>query len=301
MIIERIMEHKAASIRQYPVNANRASSLGHPCTRYLVLDRTRWQEKALHGPGLQLIFDLGNDIEDRVMRDLRESGVTVIEQQRSFSWQKYKITGHIDGKVQIDNNVYPVEIKSMSPFAFAKVDAVQDMHNSKYHYMRAYPAQMTLYLLMDNKEVGYFILKNKVSGEMKEVQVGLDYDLGESLLRKAEEINAHVDGETVPDPIEWEDTICSECGYLHICTPDRVGKGVEIIDDAELLELLGRRDALVRAHKEYEEIDRELKDAIKEKDKILIGDWFITGKWQERKETTMKASKFWVSKIAKVA
>lgn len=299
MIVDKIIDHKAASVRQYPVNANRASSLGHPCIRYLVFERTRWQDKALHGPTLQMIFDLGNDIEDRVMRDLREAGLAVIEQQRSFSWPEHKITGHIDGKVQIDRNVYPIEVKSMSPFAFERTNSVQDMLRSKYHYMRSYPAQMTLYLLMDNKEIGYFITKNKVNGQMKEIQVGLDFDLGEELLQKADEINAHVEARTVPEPIEWEDSICSECAYLHICTPDRIGKTVEIIDDTELLELLSRREALAPGHKEYEEIDRELKEAVRERDKILVGNYLITGKWQERGEYTVKATKFWQSKIIK--
>lgn len=301
MIVERVMEHKQQSIKQYPVNANRASSLGHPCTRYLVFERTRWQEKVLHGAPLQLVFDLGNDIEDRVMRDLREAGLTVIEQQRSFAWDKYRITGHIDGKVQVSNNVYPIEVKSMSPYAFEKVNNVRDMHESKYHYMRAYPAQMTLYLLMDNKEIGYFILKNKVTGKMKEVMVDLDFDLGESLLKKAETINTHVDGGTVPEPMEWDDLTCSECSYLHICTPDRIGKEIEMVDDDELLDLLKKRDVLMKAYREYEQVDREIKDAIKGREKILVGDFLITGKWQERGEYTVKPTRFWSPKIAKVA
>jgi CRISPR/Cas system-associated exonuclease Cas4 (RecB family) len=300
MLVERILDHKAASITQYPVHTNRASNLGHPCTRYLVFERTKWEEKTLHGPGLQMVFDLGNDIEDRVMKDLRDAGVSVIEQQRSFSWREHQITGHIDAKVMIDGTVYPIEVKSMSPFAFEKVNEVQDMHNSKYHYMRSYPAQMTLYLLMDNKDVGFFLLKNKVSGAMKEIRVDLDYDLGESLLKKADTINAHVASNTVPGPIEWDDNICSECGYLHICTPDRIGKEIQMVDDAELEAMLSRRESLLAAHKEYESIDRELKDAVKERDKLLVGNWLITGKWQERGEYSVKATKFWVPKFAKV-
>lgn len=300
MIVEKVMEHKASTIKQYPVHVNRASSLGHPCTRFLVFDRTRWAEKTLHGPGLQMIFDLGNDIEDRVLRDLKDAGVAVVEQQRPFSWSEYKISGHIDAKVLIDGGVYPIEIKSMSPFAFDKVNSVDDMKASKYHYMRSYPAQMTLYLLMGNKEVGYFILKNKVNGRMKEVRMDLDYSLGESLLQKASAINAHVAGGTVPDPIEWDDNTCSECGYLHICTPDRIGKEIEVVDDVELEDMLSRRDALLAVHKEYEAIDKELKEVVKEREKILCGNYLITGKWQERGEYTVKPTRFWVTKVAKV-
>jgi len=79
MIIEKIYESKGREIKQYPVHSNRASDLGIPCLRYHVLNRTRWQERALHDVGLQMIFDLGNDIEQIVLRELSEAGVTVIE------------------------------------------------------------------------------------------------------------------------------------------------------------------------------------------------------------------------------
>jgi CRISPR/Cas system-associated exonuclease Cas4 (RecB family) len=309
MIVERVIDQKAREIKQWPVRSNRASSLGHPCTRYLTLERTRWQEKVLHGPSLQMVFDIGNDIEDRVLRDLKDAGFTVIEQQRAFEWPEYGITGHIDAKVNIGSKVYPIEVKSMSPFVFEKTNTVADMLNSKYHYMRSYPAQMTLYLLMDNKETGFFILKNKSTGAMKEVEVNLDYELGEKLLQKASTINHHVEAGTLPEPIEWDDSICSQCGYLHVCNPVRTAKEIDIIDDDELLEMLAKRESLTQAHKEYEEIDGILKEKLEGRDKLLIGDYYITGSWRKRtgydvpkdiKEQYKFESLYWVRKIAKI-
>lgn len=314
MIVEKVYEHKRSEIKQYPVNANRASSLGHPCTRYLVLDRTRWQEKALYSERLQMVFDIGNDIEDRVMKDLKEAGLEVIEQQRSFTWPEYLITGHIDAKIISGENgnrtVYPIEVKSMSPFAFEKVNSVQDMLNSKYAYMRAYPGQMTLYLLMDNKEKGFFILKNKVTGAMKEIPVELDYDLGESLLQKATVINTHVANKTLPDPIEYDENICTECGYNHICTPDRIGKEVEIIDNEELEGLLKRYEELKPATKEYDEVDKRISEIVNGKEKLLVGNYFITGNWRKTTKYNVPAdvktqyaeeSRYWVKKIQRAA
>jgi CRISPR/Cas system-associated exonuclease Cas4 (RecB family) len=304
-----VIDQKAREIKQWPVRSNRASSLGHPCTRYLTLERTRWQEKVLHGPSLQMVFDIGNDIEDRVLRDLKDAGFTVIEQQRAFEWPEYGITGHIDAKVNIGSKVYPIEVKSMSPFVFEKTNTVADMLNSKYHYMRSYPAQMTLYLLMDNKETGFFILKNKSTGAMKEVEVNLDYELGEKLLQKASTINHHVEAGTLPEPIEWDDSICSQCGYLHVCNPVRTAKEIDIIDDDELLEMLAKRESLTQAHKEYEEIDGILKEKLEGRDKLLIGDYYITGSWRKRtgydvpkdiKEQYKFESLYWVRKIAKI-
>jgi CRISPR/Cas system-associated exonuclease Cas4 (RecB family) len=296
MIVDKVIEYKQSQIRQYPVNSNRASQLGHPCTRFLVFERTRWQEKILIDARLQMVFDIGNDIESRVMRDLVDAGFQVIEQQRSYSWPEYQITAHLDAKVIIDGKVYPIEVKSMSPYVFQKVNTVDDMKQSKYHYMRGYPAQITLYLLLDNKEQGYFILKNKSTGEMKEILVTLDYELGENLLMKADIVNMHVRRGTIPNPIEWDDYTCAECGYLHICMPDRIGQEVQVIDDAELLELLNKRAELAPIAKEFAEVDSQVKDAVRNRDKLMIGDWFITGKTVKKKDT-----EYWLPKIVKVA
>lgn len=309
MIVERVIDNKARGIKQWPVRSNRASSLGHPCTRYLVFERTKWNEKVLHGPSLQMIFDLGNDIEDRVLRDLHDAGFEIFEQQRSFEWKEYDITGHIDAKLQIGQTIYPLEIKSMSPFVFEKINTVQDMLNHKYHYVRSYPSQMTLYLLMDNKEAGFFLLKNKTSGAMKEIEITLDYELGEKLLQKADIINMHVRRNTLPNPIEWDDNVCSECGYLHICNPVRTGKEVDIVDDDELLDMLIKRESLQQYAKEFDEIDSILKERLEGRDKLLIGDYYVTGSWRKTtryevpkdiKDQYKTEAQYWVKKIQKI-
>jgi CRISPR/Cas system-associated exonuclease Cas4 (RecB family) len=310
MIVEKVYEHKRSLIKGYPVHTNRASQLGHPCTRFLVFDRTRWEEKTLHDERLQMIFDLGNDCEARVLRDLTDAGLEIIEQQRAFEWKDYQITGHIDAKALIDGKAYPLEVKSMSPFAYDKVNSVEDMLKSKYAYMRAYPGQMTLYLLMDNKERGFFLCKNKVSGAMKEIPVDLDYELGESLLKKAEAINAHVAAGTLPDPIEYDENVCSECGYNHICVPDRMGKEVEIVDDNELAELLAEWERLKPFSKEYDEVDKRISEIVNGREKLLVGNWYISGSWRKRtgynvpddiKKQYAQESQYWVKKIQKVA
>ena len=231
MIVEKILEAKGKKIKQWPVNANRASELGHECLRYLVLNRTRWQEKSPHDARLQMIFDMGRMVEDAVQQDLREAGFTIVEQQRPFSWPEYQITGSIDMKLVIDGDVFPCEVKSAAPHAFNSINSVQDMLSHKWAYMRKYPAQLTLYLLMDSKDRGLFLFKNKSTGEMKEIWVDLDYEFAESLVKKAEAINKHVADGTLPEPMEYSENICGDCAFQHICLPDRIGKEVEVTDD----------------------------------------------------------------------
>jgi CRISPR/Cas system-associated exonuclease Cas4 (RecB family) len=282
MIVEKVLETKAANARQYPVNANRASEMGHPCVRYLVLNRTRWQEKSLPNARLQMIFDMGRMVEDLVSQDLREAGFRIVEQQRPFSWPEYQITGSIDFKLAIDGQVYPVEVKSAAPNPFASINSAQDMLRHKYLYMRKYPAQLTLYLIMDNKERGLFLFKNKSTGEMKEIWLDLDMEFAESLVQKAEKVNWYVAQGTLPDPIDYAEDICGECPFVHICLPDRIGKEVEVPDDGQLLELVTRYHELKAMAKEYDEVNDRINKLVEGREKILVGDYFIQGKYIER-------------------
>lgn len=226
---------------------------------------------------------MGNIMEEAVMADLREAGIQIFEQQRAFTWDKYQITGHIDCKLQIDGIVYPTEIKSASDFAFKSINSVDDMLHHKWLYMRKYPAQLTLYMLMDNKDCGLFLFKNKSTGELKEIFLGLDYELGESLIQKAETINKHVADGTLPDCIEWDETVCGDCAFNHICMPERIGTEVEIVDDSELPALITRWNELKPLAKEYNDIDEQINAIVKGREKILAGDFFIQGKWIDKK------------------
>lgn len=300
MLIEKIIESKARKIKGYPVNSNRASDLGVPCVRYHVLNRTRWQEKSLHDVGLQFVFDIGNEIEEIVLKELSDAGIKIIEQQRSFSWPEYSITGHIDGIVLADENkAYPMEIKSCSPFVFKAINTIDDLKNGKYGYLRKYPTQLNLYLLMDGKERGVFLFKDKVSGQLKEIWMDLDYDLGEETLQRAKEINTHVSAGTLPAPI-GEEMWCNGCAFAHICLPEQIGKEVEV-DTGELATMLDRLEELKPAKSEYEEIDKQVKETVKGREKILAGDYFITGKWIDRKATSIPASRYWKTSIKKVS
>ncbi len=77
-------------------------------------------------------------------------------------------------------------------------------------------------------------------------------------------------------------------------------RGKETGDTPELLSLLTRREALMRAHNEYEEIDKALKARIKGRARILVGDWLITGKWLERKAHRVAAGRYWLVNIVKM-
>jgi hypothetical protein len=307
-IVERIMAAKQKKIKQYPVNSNRASDLGHPCVKYHVLNRTRWQEKELHDATLQAVFDLGNEFEQIIMKDLNEAGIPVIEQQRPFEWREYQITGHIDGKLLVDGEIVPFDAKSCSPFVFDYISDINSLKRGKYPYLRKYPTQLNLYMLMSNHERGLLLFKNKVSGLYKEVWMDLDYELGEETLQRAEAINRHLAEGTEPEPINdpfW----CNDCPYVHICRPAITGTEFEILDDNRIAEMLDRLEELKPYVQEHKQLDDELKKILEGKEKLLVGNWIVTGKWMERKgydipseikEKYVTVTKYWKRNIEKV-
>jgi hypothetical protein len=229
-----------------------------------------------------MIFDMGRMVEEAVYHDLREAGVAIIEQQRPFAWPAYQITGHIDCKLAVNGCAYPCEIKSAAPAAFDSINSIEDMLRHKWPYMRRYPAQLTLYMLMDGKERGLFLFKNKSTGALKELWMSLDYDFAESLVHKAELVNADVDEGILPTPMEYQEGVCDDCGYAHICLPERIGKEVEVTDDSELLELLAEYETLKPGAKRWEEVDKRITELVKGREKVLAGDWFVEGRWQQR-------------------
>jgi CRISPR/Cas system-associated exonuclease Cas4 (RecB family) len=298
-VISQIMDLKRRKIYQYPVHSNRASSLGHPCERYLVYERTKWKEKILHDIKMQFLYDEGSLHESAVIREMQEAGLKIIEQQRSFEWKKYQITGHIDGKIVNGQSVIPFEIKSMSDYIWKSINSIEDMKNSKHYYLKQYPAQLNLYLIMDEKEEGLFILKNKQTGFLKQIEVKLDYEYTESLIQKAERINKHVDDGTLPERIPYEIGACENCGYYHICLPSQEHKPI-IIDDPEIEIKLEKREELKEYVNEYNELDKEIREKFKEIPEVVIGNWKITGKWVEKKEYTVPAMKYWHMLIKKI-
>lgn len=300
MIVEKVLETKRSRIRSWPVHTNRASELGHECLRYLVLQRTRSAEKALHGVDLELIFELGNLFEKKVLSDLAEAGITVIEQQRFFEWKEYQLTGHCDGKVLFEGKAYPLETKSSSPYIFDTIKDIGSLKNSRFLYLRKYVTQLNLYCLMSEADKGVFVFANKSTGQLKEIWMDVDRELGKRDLAKATLVNRHVAEGTLPELPPETDSICPGCAYEHVCAPSRRGEGVIIENNQALEELLDRRESLASSWKEYEDVDRQLKQALREKDKVFIGDYYITGRWQERKESVVKASRFWVAKLAKM-
>lgn len=128
-------------------------------------------------------------------------------------------------------------------------------------------------MLHFNKEKGFFALTNKLTGETKFIEVPLDYDLGEKYLAKAERIYEALEKDEPPEACE-DISFCENCALAHVCGDcRRVPADVE--NDDELEELINRKQELEPAKKEFEQVNKEIKAKVGEREKVLTGSYLI--------------------------
>ena len=293
-IKERLEATAAAKIQIYPVEHLSASRLGHPCERYLYLLIKHWQDQKPHDVGLQHIFDLGNSIEDYTIARLKEAGFECVTPTvRSWRIDKPLITGREDVRIKDPETgeLLPVEIKGLSPQEWAKLNTIEDFLNSKKHYVRGYPSQLFVYMYHFAKERGFFVITNKLTGEIKPIEVHLDYEFGEKVLQKAERIYKALETNTPPDSCD-DVNVCENCNLQHICGQvKRIPADIEIDDN--LSNLIKRKEELSAAYKEYNEVNEQIKSTVGEREKIIAGDFIITRSKIERKAYTVDARTEW--------
>ena len=280
VIKEKINKSKQEKIQIYPCRNLRASNIGHPCERYLYLLVKNWQDQKPIDVATQNIFDLGNKMEEYAIQTLKDAGLEIVTPAvRSWQIDDPFITGREDILLKdIDTGeLIPGEIKGISPFEFDKLNTIADFLASKKHYIRAYPMQLLTYMWKFEKEHGLFIIVNKLTGEVKPIDLFLkDHtDLMYKMLEKATRVNKAIAENNPPAPIEEGGDVCEHCPLSHIC-----GHSIQIPTDVEtddeLDELIDRKEALRDKKKEYEELDEEIKEKVGEREKVLSGKYLIT-------------------------
>lgn len=292
-------------IKIYPARSNWPSNAGHPCDRFLVWRRTRWQEQTTHDAGLQSVFDEGREHQQKVIDRLTKMGLEITETDRPFEYAGF--SGRIDGKIKSYNGErfekpIPLEIKTCSPYVFDALTTEEDIARSRHHYIRGYQHQMTLYLLMDNAEEGAYVFKNKLSGWLKLIPATLNWPLADALLQRFKTIDALVAERADPPPISYDEGVCGRCGFLSLCYPPRdYGEGAEMIADQGFLDMLTRHQELKPAKAEYDAIDDAISKRVKNHPLILAGDYVIEGKEIVRKGFTVQDSTQWRKTIRRVA
>ncbi|RKX61450.1 MAG: hypothetical protein DRP29_00330 [Thermodesulfobacteriota bacterium] len=302
MIVEKIQEYIEKKRKISPVHVNRASEIGHPCYRYLYFLRTAWDQAQLPTYKQQLVFDEGKLQERAVLRLLEDAGFDIVEQQRPYEIRELKLVGHIDAKIRVNNKLFPLEIKSMSPYFFESLHVVKDFLNHRYAHIRKIPFQLQAYLMLANYKEAVLLLKNRSSGELKEIVVVQDEKMQNEIRVKCQTINDLVEKQVAPEiHEEFDEKICSTCKFAHICLPDVKRKNeMRIVDDEELIALLEKREQLKPFHDEYLEVDKILSKRLEGIEKAIIGDFIVTGKWVHRKAYKVPETTYWKKRILRV-
>ena len=299
-IPEAIDETKRKKIKSYPCHVNRASNAGQECTRRLVYERVAWDKKLLHDVGLQYIFDEGNRSEEVTMQELNEAGIPVFEGQRSFKYPEATdkeniVTGKIDCTVTKD--AIPLEAKSINPYDFGTISDFESVKNHKKAHIRGYLAQLSVYLFLKEKPEGILLFRDKNSGRYKQINVPLDYELVESVLKRFESVNKHIKENTLPERIE-DLTTCKNCPFRAECLPDvSFGEGVRLVSDAYLQELIEKRALVEPKASEYDALDKELKELIKKRAENKEAHFVINGVWEAEVKTHGKGFRVDISRL----
>jgi hypothetical protein len=297
-------EHLESQIFVQRSKSNRASEIGHPCVRKLVLDRAIGDKRKPYEWTLQSIFNEGRLHEVDVKRTLSALGYDVIRAEQSFDDRATDITGHIDGAIEIDGTTVAIEIKSMSQFIHDKIDIAEDMMNGPL-WVRKYIPQLNQYMHFTQtwpKPItkGLFVLKNKQTGLLKFVWVDYDPDMAADCAAKANEVNRWIDQgfgrATLEDiasktgdelPPECEDSEwCVNCPYRGWgCFPTCGADGrLQMVEDDELEALLAERGDLEESSKRYKVVDAAIKDHMKasKAEVLAVGEWTISVKRYDR-------------------
>jgi CRISPR/Cas system-associated exonuclease Cas4 (RecB family) len=283
-IAGKISAFVQSEIKVYPCEHLRASNIGHPCERYLYLLIKHWEEVKPHDEGLQNIFDFGNSVEAYTIQKLKDAGLEVITPtQRSWKVLNPLITGREDIRIKDPETgqLYPAEIKGLSPMEWERLNGIDDFYTSKRYYVRGYPAQLMVYCWKFEKEIGFFVLTNKLTGEIKIIDVPFDWQRADALLKKGERIYKALETDTPPDSCD-DISVCESCGLRHICTA-AIDRAEMEIDDGELEAAIDRKNELSPAYREYQEIGERIKRIVGEREKVLAGQYVVMTKVIDKK------------------
>lgn len=277
-----------------------ASNLGD-CLRERYYNITDGQSKPMADNWLQARFEEGVEQERRILIKLMSMGFDIVEGQKRFEIKdrtaRVILTGRIEGKVKFQGKYYPFEIKSMNPNIYEGIENFEDFQ--KYSHTKKYPKQLMSYMFSENVDEGFFILTDCL-GHFKIIIVKLDYTMMEQEMENCTIVMNHVEQGIAPSFIQ-DKSICRKCWACKtVCFPSMdFGEGVTIIDDDELNIDLKRRDDLDSLRKEFDGLDKRIKERFKATPGLhaLAGNFEIT---VTKKPTNYKAQPERIIDVVKV-
>jgi hypothetical protein len=263
---ERLAGQSKAYARTIPIASDVAPD---SCARRQVLEIVKWEDKPLFEADRQARFEAGNRAEEDIIIDLKRDGFRVVQEQVPFELKHRRtgepcLRGKIDGKLQWNGQTVPFEIKSAHPNIFSSIGSVEDWN--RWWWTRKYPSQLHSYLLGHGHEWGFWILTDCL-GNWKPLRADLDYALAERIWTFAESIMDGVRAYRADGSLPAYTSDATQCGHCDFfgrtCNPDTIEQGARMLGDPELEAQLARWCELREPYREYNGLDKRVKDALK--------------------------------------
>ncbi|MCD6550157.1 PD-(D/E)XK nuclease family protein [bacterium] len=164
-------------------------------------------------PRLLRIFDQGDYVHLRLMRDLFSLGI-VVASEIDIPPQE-DIGGRADAIIRINNELYLVDFKSINSNILQRMDAPKEDH----------VLQVQLYLHFFKLKKGILLYEGKDNSEIKEFPVEYDEEKVKKVLNDFKRLKINVERNLVPKrlpdyPKNWQ---CQYCQFREVC--DLAGEG----------------------------------------------------------------------------
>ncbi len=284
------------------------------CTREMALAILHWEKRPTISDDLAARFEVGRDQEQATMSKLLRYGFRVVQQQRPFEARgrdgQLLVRGKIDGFFEWQGRQIPFEYKTVTPFIFPKLVDVDSV--LRFAFFAKWVRQIWMYEYMNGIETGFLFLDNLL-GEWRCVEVPLNLEAVEEILQQCERVvesvalvksGAAKEEEALP-PYHGDISVCRRCwAFGRVCTPPNLdsGPGLRVIDDPAIELMLSRRQELVAAAHEFNDLDTVLKRTFRDIPESICGNFVIRGKVQPRNYKAKPACTVntWVTTIERI-
>jgi len=245
----------------------------------------------------------GKDRARNVKSDLEQAGrdarppfeLIGSEERFVLEWNGLEVvSGKVDWKTKFSIGglrPVPTEYKSWSPQLTDRINTFEDLFDNRWTRKGAY--QLLCYMWGSSSEFGLFVLDRPGLPKFLPVSLFANDNANlarvEKFLTIAFEAVKHKQAGTLPDFVKDPDE-CKSCDFLGShCTPPMLayGQGLNIISDQELAVALDRRGELAPAAKEFEVLDKEIKEKLRGCEMGVAGNWMIEGKYGKNTKTVV--------------
>ena len=240
------------------------TELWHPCERRLILMR----QTPIPIKQAKKYFDVGNEFEEVALKRLLKVVPVKAYQMPAFD-EELDIRGIVD--IVLENGDF-IEIKSTANEQVLDSFGLYDNQLTKKYYY-----QMQAYILLLKREHGVFYVIDRRTGEDHFFDVEKDQAVIEEIKERAIHVKEHLQKGTLPKPIEQYD-LCRACLFYEQCYPEATKTSVKTVEvSPDFLKKLEIYYAIKAKLKQYEQLEKEIKEELKEWDAgtYRIGDKII--------------------------